>query len=324
MRSLQSFSRVTPRVTSRFSTLSARTQFSALRSSNAFTAPLKQSSASRFAAAFSTSRPSFGAGDSSVNQELAAKLQYEKDHEVVERDAENYSGNLKEYIENSEFKLHDEPGVEEVTLTRKYGNENIKVTFTVADINNLESDPQEEDRALFDEEDADMDGQSGGANTKGAVNQSKTTGGNVKVAPEDSVAPADRPELDDEQYDDEQPTPGFAARVNVTITRDNKPGALMIECMAQDGDMLIENIYCFPDAELADAKTAEKDWARRGLYTGPPFGNLDDDLQILFERYLDERGVNTGMALFVPDYIDFKEQKEYIRWLDNVKAIVEP
>jgi hypothetical protein len=26
------------------------------------------------------------------------------------------------------------------------------------------------------------------------------------------------------------------------------------------------------------------------MYTGPPFGNLDEDLQVLLERYLDERG----------------------------------
>jgi len=29
------------------------------------------------------------------------------------------------------------------------------------------------------------------------------------------------------------------------------------------------------------------------------------------------------MALFIPDYIDYKEQKEYLRWLNNVKSFVE-
>jgi complement component 1 Q subcomponent-binding protein len=58
------------------------------------------------------------------------------------------------------------------------------------------------------------------------------------------------------------------------------------------------------------------------MYAGPPFGNLDEDLQVLFERYLDERGINTSLALFVPDYIDFKEQKEYLSWLENVKGFV--
>ena len=55
---------------------------------------------------------------------------------------------------------------------------------------------------------------------------------------------------------------------------------------------------------------------------GPPFNNLDEDLQILLEKYLEERGINTRLALFIPDYIDHKEQKEYIKWLNNVKNFV--
>lgn len=92
-------------------------------------------------------------------------------------------------------------------------------------------------------------------------------------------------------------------------------GALQVETVAQDGMIVIENVYYFPNAELADAKTADQDWTRRGLYTGPPFGNLDQDLQVMLERYLDERGVNTALALWVPEYIDFKEQREYLTWL---------
>jgi complement component 1 Q subcomponent-binding protein, mitochondrial len=85
---------------------------------------------------------------------------------------------------------------------------------------------------------------------------------------------------------------------------------------------VIDNVYYHKSAALANAQTAEADWERRGVYAGPPFGNLDEDLQVLLERYLDERGINTQLALFIPDYIDFKEQKEYMRWLENVKGFV--
>lgn len=124
--------------------------------------------------------------------------------------------------------------------------------------------------------------------------------------------------------DDESPSgetgdqePSFPARVNVTIEKAGKPGAMQIETIAQDGEIVIENIYYFPKAELADAKTADLDWSRRNLYTGPPFGNLDEDLQVLLEKFLDERGVNTALALWVPEYIDFKEQREYLSWLSS-------
>lgn len=173
---------------------------------------------------------------------------------------------------------------------------------------------------MYDEDDAldmPMETQSGGANTKGAVNQGKTAGGNMKVAPEDDIAPADRDELrSDEDASEDGQEPGFAARVQVQIARGGK-GALTLECIAQDGDLTIDNVYYFPTAEMAEAKTAESDYSRRSIYTGPPFGQLDEDLQVLLERYLEERGVNTAMALFIPDYIDMKENKEYLRWLGS-------
>ena len=123
--------------------------------------------------------------------------------------------------------------------------------------------------------------------------------------------------MDDESPSGEEQEPSFPARVNVTIEKAGKPGALQIETIAQDGEIMIENVYYFTDAELADAKTADLDWSRRNLYTGPPFGNLDEDLQLLLEKYLDERGVNTALALWVPEYIDFKEQREYLSWLSS-------
>lgn len=169
---------------------------------------------------------------------------------------------------------------------------------------------------MYDNEYDDViEGQSGGANTKGAINQGSTQNGNIRVAPEDRVAPADREELAEDEFD-EDPQQGFPAHVSIRINRKGK-GALAIEATAQDGDFLIEDLWHFPSSELADPATAEKDWARRTLYTGPPFDNLDEDLQVLMERYLEERGINTRMALFIPDYIDHKEQKEYIRWLES-------
>ena len=203
----------------------------------------------------------------------------------------------------------------------------IKVTFTIADLSTLDQDPDnyQDDRALVDEEGEDLptDGQSGGAQSKGTINQGRSKGGNFNVAPEDSVAPADRPELMDDESaaNDEDQDPGFPARVNITIEKPGSEGALQVESIAQDGIIAIENVYYFPKAEYADAQTAEQDWARKLMYTGPPYGNLDQDLQVLLERYLDERGINTALALWVPEYIDFKEQKEYVRWLAGMLSL---
>ena len=178
------------------------------------------------------------------------------------------------------------------------------------------------DQALYDEDDEpsipEASAQSGGANTKGAVNAGHTKGGNINIAPEDRVAPADREGLAEEEPApaNDEDEPSFPARINVMIEKVGK-GTLQIETTAQDGEIVIENVYYFKDAELADAKTAELDWKRKDLYEGPPFGNLDEDLQVLLERYLDERGINTALAMWVPEYIDFKEQREYLNWLSS-------
>tara|TARA_R110002060_G_scaffold53509_1_gene64142 strand:+ start:231 stop:662 length:432 start_codon:yes stop_codon:yes gene_type:complete len=121
---------------------------------------------------------------------------------------------------------------------------------------------------------------------------------------------------------EEEQDPSFPARLNIVVEKANK-GALAVEAVVQDGMVVIDNVYYYTDAAHAHAKSADKVHERQDLYVGPPFGNLDEDLQVLLERYLDERGVNTALAIFVPDYIDMKEQKEYVRWLENVKGFVE-
>ena len=196
----------------------------------------------------------------------------------------------------------------------------IRLSFSTADLNSIDQDPDQlsEDPALEDEygDGAPENAQSGGANTKGAVNQGTTEGGNIAVAPEDRIAPADRPELMDDNAPQGEEEPSFSVTVNVLIEKPGK-GCMYVETTAQDGMIVIDNVNYYKKSELADPQTAELNWSKRNLYAGPPFGNLDEELQVLLERYLDERGINTALALFVPDYVDFKEQREYLSWLSS-------
>ena len=106
------------------------------------------------------------------------------------------------------------------------------------------------------------------------------------------------------------------ARVNITIEKPGN-GALLFQTTASDGAFEIHEVSQFDKADLAEAETAEKDWHRQSLYSGPAYTNLDEDLQVLFERYLEERGFNAELANIIPDYITVKEQKEYTRWLES-------
>ena len=201
----------------------------------------------------------------------------------------------------------------------------IRITFSIADLNNMDpdNDPYDEEPALADEDEeaaAAINAQSGGANSKGATNQGRTADNNIRVAPADQeeIAPEDAEEAED----DGAPSagageePSFPARMNVAIEKKGR-GTLQIETTAQDGTVTIDSVNFFKDTKVAEPASAEAQWKRSGLYEGPPFANLDEDLQVLLERYLDERGINTHLALWVPEYIDFKEQREYLGWLSS-------
>ena len=180
----------------------------------------------------------------------------------------------------------------------------------------MDEDPS--DKALEDEDDEDLDDtdiaatqQQGGAQSKHTINQGATPGSNINVAPEDSVAPADREELmDDESPSREFEEPSFPARINVTVEKAGK-GTMEIETVATDGDITIENVMFSPESSK---KSVEE---KADMYTGPPFGNLDQQLQDLIQEYLKERGVDDALAMWVPEYVDFKEQREYLRWLTS-------
>lgn len=195
-------------------------------------------------------------------------------------------------------------------MTRKFGNEKfarlrtlylniytntdchrIRATFTVSDLQNVAED--------------EFDGLS--ESDYENINQGQS-GEHISTRPEDSIASSDR------DFDGE--IPGFPVRVNITIEKPGN-GALLIQTTASDGMFEIHEVSHFDKADFAEAETAEKDWHRQSLYSGPAYGNLDEDLQTLFDRYLEERGFNAELANIIPDYITVKEQKEYTRWLES-------
>ena len=183
----------------------------------------------------------------------------------------------------------------------------IKVELSISDINNMseeEFDQSDEDDAFDDEPEYEQE--------KRTINQSK--GGKIDVMPEDSIAPADREgDLDGMDYSS---GPSYPIRILVTIT---KPGnkAIQVAAVVVDGTIDIENLTIYEKASLVDAEGNKEAREAQSLYEGPPIRNLDPELQMHLERYLEERGINAELAVFLPDYVDQKEQKEYVSWLDS-------
>jgi len=186
----------------------------------------------------------------------------------------------------------------------------IKIEFSTTDMNQIDEDEyddvlEDDDGALEDEVDYEPSGKRAAAATRG---------GKGDAAAEDSIASADRAEEGEASDAEAELPPSYPLNLVITIT---KPGnrAIEIRAQSQDGAIDIDNINFFPKAALLEAKTPEDAHEARSLYAGPPFGNLDPELQAMIEKYLEERGIDARLATFLPEYVDFKEQREYVQWL---------
>jgi len=311
MHSFRALARAAPRATARLTASSTRASIRP-----AFTSSIKTQTPRAFAAAFSTSRPTFDASA----QELAAKLASELQLESENADQTASDSNVQSFLSKSDWQLHDVDGEQIVKLSRKFEDELIEIRFSIADFNNPYPEHEDADEALMDEDMEFGEHQSGGANTKGAINQGNSADGNFKIAPEDNVAPADREGLRDEEDNSE---PAFPANVNVLISRPGKKNALRINLVSDSGAFQVQSVTHLPSADMPEAQIADEPLSSEKMYSGPPFPQLDEDLQVLLESYLAERGVDTELAIFIPEYIDVKEQKEYLGWLKKVKEFVE-
>lgn len=100
-------------------------------------------------------------------------------------------------------------------------------------------------------------------------------------------------------------------------------GALEFSLISQDGEIGFNSIMYYPVARLANKETVEANFESQVIYGGPTFGDLDEDLQMHFQRYLDERGIDSSLAEFLPNYIEYKEEREYANWLDKIRKFVE-
>ncbi|KAI0475449.1 mitochondrial glycoprotein [Xylariaceae sp. FL0804] len=297
MLSIRAAARSAPRTLTRMSSAAIRQSSRTARPSSSltssWTAPLRTK---QFTSAFSTS-PLRREQASETDQELSVKLGSELDYEGSVKESTQQPTSVKDFLDNSPYELQDTPGHEEVVLTRKFGNETITVSFSISDLSSYEPDQyNQNDPALSDDEEMDM--------VEGKQRMNKD------------------PENEDEEDLDQEDEPPMPCHLRVIVEKPGQ-GALEISAAAEEGNIMVQNFHHYKDAAMAHSKTPETANAADIVYAGPPFNTLDEDLQILMERYLEERGISQAMALFVADYMDIKEQREYQNWLKNVKGFID-
>ncbi|CAO3607109.1 unnamed protein product [Mucor hiemalis] len=241
---------------------------------------------------FSLTTPCFSNGevDSELVHQLEEEMQFEESDEKNEVPAF-----VKEFLDSNLFKIEDNVGSDKVTLTRTFGNENISVVFSISDINNTVEEFEEEDEEL-----------------------------NLKDAPKDE-SDDDIKEIEEkkEEVEEEEEEASFPVRATVLVQKEGK-GCLVLNTVAQDGYLHIDAVRYFKEGQLDKDEIVKGEIGeqRQDLYMGPVYEELDEDLQQTFCKYLEERGIDTALATFLPDYVDYKEQKEYVNWLKDVNDFV--
>ena len=127
---------------------------------------------------------------------------------------------------------------------------------------------------------------------------------------------------DEEEDEDEEPPQ--AVRFGVTVSKGGK--TVVLQCRSgADGDVNVETVMVRDgDAESVLAALASGESMHAALYQGPEFTELAEDLQQSFEKYVvEECGVDENVAAYISMYSDYREQEEYVSWMNAAIDILD-
>ncbi|XP_044486496.1 uncharacterized protein At2g39795, mitochondrial-like isoform X3 [Mangifera indica] len=100
--------------------------------------------------------------------------------------------------------------------------------------------------------------------------------------------------------------------------------SLIVNISKGDGDVLEFMCSAWPDTiEITKLFIRDDNKMSAQPYVGPEFKELDDELQDSLYTYLEERGIDEQLAIFLHEYIRNKEKTEFIGWMQSVKSYIE-
>ncbi|KAI9296438.1 mitochondrial glycoprotein [Neoconidiobolus thromboides FSU 785] len=112
----------------------------------------------------------------------------------------------------------------------------------------------------------------------------------------------------------------FPIKCHIIISK-LKKGSILFDSVVSDGFFGFIQIKRFENQEVQPIQAIKQIHLNSRL-VGVPFEVLHEELKSGFEDYLEVRGIDHNMAKFIRDYISFKEQNEYMRWLNSLSEHV--
>jgi Mitochondrial glycoprotein. len=120
------------------------------------------------------------------------------------------------------------------------------------------------------------------------------------------------------EQDEEEEEMSAPLNFELHVSRAGK--TMKLACVSEDAQAIVEGVTIVPSDDASASGSADED----DLYRGPILEDLPEDVRDEFDLYVKEEcGVDEDVAAFAAMYADYREQAEYVRWLKEVKKIVE-
>lgn len=86
----------------------------------------------------------------------------------------------------------------------------------------------------------------------------------------------------------------------------------------EDQELVLDTVGHFKDGAVPKGDSPQAEMVRKTLYPGPLIHELDSHFVDQFLNYLEVRGVDDNLAVFITEYAFWMEQQEYEGWLEAV------
>lgn len=121
---------------------------------------------------------------------------------------------------------------------------------------------------------------------------------------------------DDAEYEEgEEP----AVPIKFTVTGTKAGQSMVFVCISEDAQVHIKSVAI----SNTDVETIHLKGIEESGYQGPEFVELAENLQMAFHTFLEEdAAIDANVAAYVSMMADFKEQSEYVKFLNDAKLLV--
>jgi complement component 1 Q subcomponent-binding protein len=118
----------------------------------------------------------------------------------------------------------------------------------------------------------------------------------------------------------DEPVEEEAGPMRFTVTVSKAGHSLVFSCLAEDAQVRIQSVAITTEDVEAVHKNSG---VRSSQYQGPEFGELAEDLQDGFLAFLEEKaGIEEDVSVFISMYTDYREQNEYVKFLEDSMTLL--